>query len=101
MNSIIIKFIKAIGEIPEGALGLIRIGIYSRVFIPRRYVNLAAPIIPCYDMPEENPSSYWTHIQESALTDLEKKELSDFEEEISKKEKLFIGEDLILKTFGI
>ena len=46
-------------------------------------------------MPRNNNGS-WSEMQESILTKTEKKELSDLDEEIRSKEKLFIGPDGML-----
>lgn len=100
----IIKFSRTVGEIPEGSLGILRIGLdgrtdYTRVFVPRRFVGLNMEFIPCYEMPTDDGS--WTEIQGSALTKQEIEELSELNEEIQTKEKLFIGPNVLIKTMGI
>ena len=82
---VIIKFKKSVGDIPEGALGILRIGIkgnidYSRVFILREYVGLPINILPCYDMPTD--SSYWDEITEINLTKIELNFIMELNSEI-------------------
>ena len=105
MISITIRFTRMVGDIPEGTLGILHMGLeglinYTRVFVPRRYVGLDENTIPCYDMPDNDGS--WVEIEENALTDAEKKELSELDEEILDKEKMYIGPDgMLIKTLGI
>lgn len=94
MSIIFVKFNKALGEIPEGALGLLRSGIMggdvnrSRVFIPRHYVGISKSLIPCYDL---RGASDYVEVPESVLTEQEKQELVDLDAEISNKTNLMIG----------
>lgn len=96
----IIKFKKAIGEIPNNSLGILRIGIngamdMSKVFIPNSYVSLSESILPCYEMPVD--SSLWEEVNEKLLTENEVKQLIDLNEKVNRKEKLFIGDGILVK----
>ena len=105
---IVIKFKKSVGEIPEGALGILRSTLdgnvdYTRVFIPRHYVGLDESILPCYDMPINDADCiYWEEINERSLSKMRLKELTDLDNEIESKERLLIGPGgVIIKTLGI
>lgn len=105
MNIIFIRFNKSVGEIPQGALGILRMNTMandidrSRVFIPRRYTGLGKDSLPCYDMFGVED---WVEVPEAALTEQERQELIDLDNEIANKSDILIGPDgIIITTVGV
>jgi hypothetical protein len=101
----VIKFKKAIGEIPKDALGFFfEESNYTRVWIPRQYTGLSKNLMPCYMMPIKNKqymlySDDWERVQD--LTDIEKQQLNDLENEIKEKWTLYIGPSGVMaRTMG-
>ena len=101
-----IKFNLSVGDIPEGAIGFLQGNTdgtvnYSRCFILRKYVGLDDKVLPCYDMAINNEKYvYWSEIKD--LEESLKKELLELEDEINKKEKLYIGPGgILVRTLGI
>lgn len=102
---VIVRFTEAMGEIPKGALGILRDNIMAgdidrnRVFIPRRYTGLSADIFPCYEM--SGGEGCWIEIQKEDLTEKELQELNDLDKEVADKTSLMIGPDgIIITTLG-
>lgn len=98
MIGTIVKFNIDVGEIPKESLGILLKGAigdidYSRIFIPNRYVGLPESIIPCYTIQKNGD---WRYMEDIDTTDAEKKELSDLEKKIFKRERLFIAPNGIL-----
>jgi hypothetical protein len=105
----IIKFKKAIGEIPKDALGFfhederIEGGLnYTRVWVPRQYTGLSKDLMACYLMPTNDKNQFtlqsedWERVQD--ITDIERQQLLDLESEIKEKQIFYMGPDGITAT---